>query len=78
VGSPEVCQRPIYNTFLIAYTPILFNGPISEVILTIITSLIGISMSAIAMEGYYKKKLNVYERICCHSCISVFLPELEP
>ena len=49
--------------FLFVYTPILFNGPLLEVMETVISAMIGMIAFAGMMQGCWIKKTNILERI---------------
>ena len=48
--------------FLFAYTPILFEGPVIEVIITALSALLGLFGFTITWEGYLLRNMNVGER----------------
>jgi len=48
--------------FLFAYTPLLFEGPVTEVIITAVSALIGLFGFTITWEGYLLRNMNVGER----------------
>jgi len=49
--------------FLFAYTPLLFEGPVTEVILTAVSGLIGLFGFTVFWEGYLLRDLNIAERL---------------
>jgi TRAP transporter 4TM/12TM fusion protein len=49
--------------FLFYYRPLLLNGPAIEVIVTVITSTLGLILSACFLEGYLFQKTRLSERI---------------
>lgn len=49
--------------FMFAYTPLLLNGPLPEVIETVISTTIGIIAYAGMMQGYWLRMANVTDRI---------------
>jgi len=50
--------------FIFAYHPsLLLQGSLTEVILSIITSIIGIALVAVSVEGYLFRQLNLLKRI---------------
>jgi TRAP-type uncharacterized transport system fused permease subunit len=49
--------------FLFVYTPILFNGPLPQVLATILSSAIGIIAYAGMMQGYWVRRAHVLERV---------------
>ncbi len=63
--------------FLFIYTPILFNGPLPEVIETIVTCTIGIVAFAGMMQGYWAKRANVIHRVLLGlAALLLFIPSL--
>ena len=48
--------------FLFAYTPLLFEGPAIEVIITAISGLIGLFGFTVFWEGFLLRKINILER----------------
>ncbi|RLB04691.1 MAG: TRAP transporter permease [Deltaproteobacteria bacterium] len=48
--------------FLFAYTPLLFEGPLHEVLITAISATLGLFAFTVAMEGYLLRKLFFWER----------------
>ena len=48
--------------FLFAYTPILFEGPVIEVIITAVSALIGLFGFTVFWEGFLLRKINILER----------------
>jgi len=49
--------------FLFAYTPILLNGPVWEIVITLISVSLGIIAAGPALQGYFIKKTSLPERI---------------
>lgn len=49
--------------FLFVYTPILLNGPLLDVIETVISAIIGIIAFAGMMQGCWIKRTNILERV---------------
>jgi TRAP transporter 4TM/12TM fusion protein len=49
--------------FLFAYTPLLFEGPVHEVLVTALTATLGLLAFTIAMEGFFLRPTPVWERI---------------
>lgn len=50
--------------FMFVYGPsLLLVGPVSEIALTVVTALLGVSLLAMAGEGYLWRPLNVIERV---------------
>jgi TRAP transporter 4TM/12TM fusion protein len=49
--------------FLFAYTPLLFEGPVIEVIITAVSGLIGLFGFTVFWEGYLLRDLNIAERL---------------
>ena len=47
---------------LFAYTPLLFEGPVYEAILTAISATIGLFAFTVTTEGYMLRKLHFWER----------------
>ena len=48
--------------FLFAYTAILFNGPVWQVIIVAVTATIGLFGFTVCLEGYFLKSLKAWER----------------
>jgi TRAP-type uncharacterized transport system fused permease subunit len=48
--------------FLFAYTPLLFEGPIHEVLFTAVSATLGLLAFTITMEGYFLRGLFLWER----------------
>jgi len=48
--------------FLFAYTPLLFEGPVIEVIITAASALFGLFGFTVCWEGYLLRKMNIGER----------------
>jgi len=48
--------------FLFAYTPILFEGPVYEVLITAVSATLGLLAFTVAMEGYCLRGLFFWER----------------
>jgi len=62
--------------FLFAYTPILFEGPVIEVIITAVAALIGLFGFTVCWEGYLLRKLNIGERaIMVLGTVFLFWPD---
>jgi TRAP transporter 4TM/12TM fusion protein len=62
--------------FLFAYTPLLFEGPVIEVIITALSGLIGLFGFTVCWEGYMLRKMNIGERaITVLATIFLFWPE---
>ena len=49
--------------FLFFYSPILLNGKLSDIVLTIITAIIGVIVLSASLEEFFLRRLNVIERI---------------
>ncbi len=49
--------------FLFAYTPILFEGPVIEVIITALSALIGLFGFTVTWEGFILRKMYIWERV---------------
>jgi TRAP transporter 4TM/12TM fusion protein len=63
--------------FLFVYTPILFNGPLLNVIETIVSSAIGICAFAGMMQGYWLKKTNIVDRVLLGiAALCLFVPNI--
>ncbi|MBU1205662.1 MAG: TRAP transporter fused permease subunit [Pseudomonadota bacterium] len=63
--------------FLFVYTPILLNGPLPQVIETIVSSAIGTIAYAGMMQGYWMKRANVLERILLgFASLCLFIPDI--
>ena len=63
--------------FLFIYTPILFNGPLPNVIETMVSCLIGIIAYAGMMQGYWSKPANVLERVLLGiAALCLFVPNI--
>ena len=55
--------KPLYVVpLLMAYTPILLNGPWDQVILVWVTAALGFICTSAAMEGYFLRVLTVLDR----------------
>jgi len=62
--------------FLFAYTPLLFEGPVIEVIITALSGLIGLFGFTVCWEGYLLRKMNIGERaIIVLATVFLFWPE---
>jgi len=62
--------------FLFAYTPLLFEGPVIEVIITAISGLIGLFGFTVCWEGYLLRNMNIGERaITVLATIFLFWPD---
>ena len=62
--------------FLFAYTPLLFEGPVIEVIITALSGLIGLFGFTVCWEGYLLRKMNIGERaITVLATVFLFWPE---
>ena len=48
--------------FLFAYTPLLFEGPLHEVLITAVSATLGLLAFTVAMEGHFTRKLFLWER----------------
>ena len=48
---------------LFAYSPILFEGPVPEVIWVAVSATLGLFGFVVAWEGYYLKRINVLKRL---------------
>ncbi len=48
--------------FLFAYTPLLFEGPLHEVLITALSATLGLLAFTVAMEGHFIRKLFLWER----------------
>lgn len=63
--------------FLFVYTPILLNGPLANVMETIVSSAIGIIAFAGMMQGYWLKRTNVLERVLLgFASLCLFTPNI--
>jgi len=63
--------------FLFVYTPILFNGPLLNVIETVVSSLVGIVAFAGMMQGYWLKRVNIIQRILLGvAALCFFIPNI--
>jgi len=63
--------------FLFVYTPILLNGPLANVMETIVSSSIGIIAFAGMMQGYWLKRTNVLERVLLgFASLCLFTPNI--
>ncbi|MBA7687551.1 hypothetical protein ES703_96015 [subsurface metagenome] len=62
--------------FLFAYTPILFEGPVIEVIITALSALLGLLGFTVCWEGYLLRKMNIGERaITVLATVFLFWPD---
>jgi len=62
--------------FLFAYTPILFEGPVIEVIITAVSGLIGLFGFTVCWEGYLLRRMNIGERaITVLATVFLFWPD---
>ena len=60
---------------LFVYTPILFNGPLYEVIATIVSSTIGIMAVAGAIQGYWLRWAGLFHRVLLGlGAVALFVP----
>ena len=48
--------------FLFAYTPLLFEGPVHEVLITAVSASLGLLAFTVAMEGHFTRRLFLWER----------------
>ena len=48
--------------FLFAYTPLLFEGPVHEVLITAVSATLGLLAFTVALEGYFLRGLLLWER----------------
>ena len=48
--------------FLFAYTPLLFEGPVHEVLITALSATLGLLAFTVAMEGHFARRLFLWER----------------
>jgi TRAP transporter 4TM/12TM fusion protein len=48
--------------FLFAYTPLLFEGPVYAVLITAVSASLGLLAFTVAMEGYFTRRLFLWER----------------
>ena len=56
--------KPLYVVpLLMAYTPILINGPWDQVILVWVSAAMGFICTSAALEGYFLRILNTFDRI---------------
>ena len=63
--------------FLFVYTPILLNGPVFEVVLTVISSIIAIIAYAGMMQGYWLRVASVLHRILLGAgAVLLFIPNI--
>ncbi len=63
--------------FLFAYTPLLLNGPLLNVIETVISATIGIIAFAGMMQGYWLRMAHVLERVVLGlSAMCLFVPNI--
>ena len=49
--------------FLFAYTPLLFEGPVIEVMITSFSALIGLFGFTVCWEGFVLRKMQIWERL---------------
>ena len=49
--------------FLFAYTPILFEGPVTEVLITSLSALLGLFGFTVCWEGFVLRKMYIWERV---------------
>lgn len=62
--------------FLFAYTPLLFEGPVIQVIITAVSALIGLFGFTVFWEGYLLRNLNIGERaIVLLATVLLFWPD---
>ncbi|UCG67807.1 MAG: TRAP transporter permease [Deltaproteobacteria bacterium] len=62
--------------FLFAYTPLLFEGPVTEVIITAVSALIGLFGFTVCWEGYLLRNMNIAERaITVLATVFLFWPD---
>jgi TRAP-type uncharacterized transport system fused permease subunit len=63
--------------FLFVYTPILFNGPLAQVIETIASSAIGFIAYAGMMQGYWLRRTGIAERVLLgFAALCLFIPNI--
>ena len=48
--------------FLFAYTPLLFEGPVHEVLVTALSASLGFLAFTVVMEGHFARRLFLWER----------------
>jgi TRAP transporter 4TM/12TM fusion protein len=58
---------------LMAYSPLLLNGSVTEVILAVVTGLIGLLSFAVAIEGFWLRKTTLVERLAAFSGTALLL-----
>jgi len=62
--------------FLFAYTPLLFEGPVIEVIITAASALLGLFGFTVCWEGYLLRTMNIGERaIVVLATVFLFWPD---
>ncbi|MBB1243787.1 TRAP transporter permease [Streptomyces durbertensis] len=58
---------------LMAYSPLLLNGPVSEIILAVVTGLIGLMTFAVAIEGFWLRRTTAFERLAAVAATGLLL-----
>ncbi|MDH2388966.1 TRAP transporter fused permease subunit [Streptomyces sp. HNM0663] len=58
---------------LMAYSPLLLNGPLTEVVLAVVTGLIGLLAFAVAIEGFWLRKTTPLERLAAVAATGLLL-----
>jgi TRAP transporter 4TM/12TM fusion protein len=48
--------------FMMVYKPLLLNGPVMDVVLTVAGAFLGVAMVAVCLEGYFRRHMTVGER----------------
>ena len=73
-----VFAKPLYVIpFLFAYTPILFNGSLVEVLMTIVTCTIGMIAITCAIQMWFLTRVKVWELVLLvTSTLLLFVPSL--
>jgi len=59
----RLCKGLYIIPILMVFTPIMLNGNLTEIILAVLTGVLGLISSAAAFEGFFIKKLNPINRL---------------
>ncbi|GAA4759480.1 TRAP transporter permease [Streptomyces sanyensis] len=58
---------------LMAYSPLLLNGPVTEVVLAVVTGLLGLLAFAVAIEGFWLRRTTLLERLAAVAATCLLL-----
>ncbi|NDL59956.1 TRAP transporter permease [Phytoactinopolyspora mesophila] len=58
---------------LMAYSPLLLNGTLSEIVVAVLSGLVGLLTFAVAIEGFWLRKTTVVERVAAAGATALLL-----